>query len=118
MKDRPERQQLEEALKDEQVGSPKIQALAEYCMLKEVEYRLNHRSADIEEFELTKMEVRKVIIEQAIEQRKFSKDAYAYSEAFANAGVTLAPYFEKYNGNPGQVLLDDLREINRGKGIQ
>ena len=74
-------------------------------MLKEVEYRLDHRPADIEEFELLEMQIKKVIIECAIEQRKFSKDAYAYSEAFANAGVTLAPYFEKYNGNPGQVRM-------------
>ena len=67
MKDSPERQQLEEALEDEQVGSPKIRALAEHCMLKEAEYQLDHIPAAIEEFELLEMQIKKVIIERAIE---------------------------------------------------
>jgi hypothetical protein len=32
----PERQALEEALKGERVGLPKIQALADYAMLKDI----------------------------------------------------------------------------------
>ena len=36
MKDSPERQQLEEALRDEKVGSAKIQALGDYGSLKDI----------------------------------------------------------------------------------
>jgi hypothetical protein len=114
MKDRPERQQLEEALKDEPAGSAKIQALADYSKLKEIEYKLEHRQAGADEFDF-QLDIQKIILEQAIQQKHYSKDAAAYCEAFDSAGVILAPYFEKYNGNTGQVLLDDLREINRGK---
>jgi hypothetical protein len=36
MKGSPERQALEEALKDESVGSAKMQALGDYAMLKDI----------------------------------------------------------------------------------
>ena len=39
MKGSPERQALEEALKDESVGSAKIQALGDYAMLKDTMVR-------------------------------------------------------------------------------
>jgi len=38
MKGSPERQALEEALKDERAGSAKIRAFADYAKLKHLEY--------------------------------------------------------------------------------
>jgi hypothetical protein len=108
----PERQALEEALKTEPAGSAKIQALADYAMLKEIK---RHMQIETSQDELLELQISKTVLDLAIDQRRFSSDAYAYVEAFDSAGEILKLYFEKYD-NPGQYILGDLKDINVGKG--
>jgi hypothetical protein len=78
MKGSPERQHLEEALKDERVGSPKIQALAHYAMLKGVEWRTENRPAVIDELDSLQLISEKAVVEQHINMRRISRDVHAY----------------------------------------
>jgi hypothetical protein len=103
----PERQALEEALKTEPAGSAKIQALADYAMLKEIK---RHMQIETSQDELLELQISKTVLDLAIDQRR-----YAYVEAFDSAGEILKLYFEKYD-NPGQYILGDLKDINVGKG--
>jgi hypothetical protein len=116
MKDTPEYKALVEALKDEKAGSLKIQALAYYAMLKDAEYRLAQLRDDVCDLNRRELETCRIFVEQAVESWKYTAEALEYEEAFANAPKTLHLYFTRYNGHPGQVLLEDLAEINRGKG--
>jgi hypothetical protein len=116
MKDTPEYKALEEALKDEKAGSLKIQALAYYTMLKDAEYRLAQLRNDVCDLNRRELETCRIFVEQAVESWKYTAEALEYEEAFANAPKTLHLYFTKYDGHPGHVLLEDLAEINRGKG--
>jgi hypothetical protein len=117
MQDSPERQALEEALRDEPVGSPKIQALADYAMLKDIEWRTEQRPAEIDELDDIQLIIEKTVLEQHIRYRKFHADAYAYIEALKNAEAIVQPYvaLDTPYRNPYQIFLDDLREINREK---
>ena len=120
MRGSPERQALEEALRDEKVGSTKIQALGHYAMLKDIEWRTEHRPAIIDELDGIQLVIQKAVLEQSIGLREFHADAYEYIEEFKNAGVVLEPYLaiDNHYISPYQVFLDDLAEINlekRGK---
>lgn len=114
MKNTPERQALEEALKNDPAGSVKIQALANYAALKDVEYRLKQFRDDTLDYPRIELETRKVCIEYEIERWKFTAEVIEFEEAFASADETLAPYYEKYE-NPGLFILDDVKEINLEK---
>ena len=118
MKDRPERQQLEEALKDEPAGSAKIQALRDYAILKDIAWRTEQRPAVVNDLDARQLIVEKVVVEQRIQLRQFQRDAYEYSEAFTNAEGILQPYLAiaTPSVNPYQVFQEDLREINWQKG--
>ena len=117
MKGSSERQALEEALRDEKVGSAKIQALGDYDNLKDIEWRTEHRPAEMDEFDSMQLIIEKAVLEQHMRLRKFYADAYEYMEAFERAEATLKPYLEIASPYiyPYQVFLDDLREINREK---
>src|SRR4029434_9022687 len=108
MKDSPECQALEEALRDEKVGSTKIQALGDYASLKDVEYRTEHRPAEIDELDGIQLIIEKAVVEQHIQSRKFHADAYEYIEALKNAEAIVQLYLAV--DNPYRVFLDDLRE--------
>jgi hypothetical protein len=116
MKETPEYKALDEALNGEKAGSPKIQALAYYAMLKDAEYRLAQLRDDVCDLNRRELETCRIFVGQAVEGWQYTAEALEYEEAFANAPQTLHLYFTKYNGHPGQVLLEDLAEINRGKG--
>ena len=110
MKTSPERQALEKALENEKAGSAKIRALADYALFEDIVYKIRHRKGN-----LSQLETQKIALEIAMEQKFYGEDAYDYLEASGSAQEILAPYYEKYNGYPGEVLLEDLREINREK---
>jgi hypothetical protein len=78
MKDSPERQALEESLRDEKVGSAKIQALGDYASFKDIEYRTEHRPAEMDELDGIQLIIEKSVLEQHIRLRKFHADAYEY----------------------------------------
>ncbi len=113
MKGSPERQALEESLRDEKVGSTKIQALGDYASLKDIGYRTEYRPAEMDELDGIQLIIEKAVAEKHIQLREFHADAYEYIEAFKNAEAILQPYLAI--DNPYQVFLDDLREINREK---
>jgi hypothetical protein len=115
VKGSPERQQLEEALKNEKAGSPKIRALADYAKLKHVEWQEEHELDARNDRALREFLVRKGYIEWQIEHQAFMADAYEYTGAYEQAGEILAPYFDLYEGHPGEVLINDLKEINKEK---
>ena len=117
MQDSPEPQQLEEALRDEPVGSTKIQALADYAMLKDIAWRTEQRPAEIDELDGIQLIIEKTVVEQHIRSRKFHADAYAYIVALKNAEPIVQPYvaLDTLYRNPYQIFLDDLREINLEK---
>ncbi len=115
MQGSPERQQLEAYLKTEKAGSAKILALAHYAMRKDIEYRTEHRPAEMDEVDQWALISEEVVLDHEINKQKFTRDVDIYLETFDNAGVILAPYFEKYSKNAGRVVLDDLKEINREK---
>ena len=92
MKGSPQRQALEEALRDEKVGSTKIQALGHYAMLKDIEWRTEHRPAIIDEFDAMQLIIEKAAVEQQMRMRKLAVDASEYMEACHNAEAILQPY--------------------------
>jgi hypothetical protein len=114
METTPERQQLEHFLQDEPAGSPKIQALADYAMLKEIKYQIETMTLTDEVFDLR---IRRVVLELAIDQQRFSKNVHAYFETFDKAGEILALYFEKH-ADFCKAVLNDLKDINRQKRRQ
>jgi hypothetical protein len=79
MKGSPERQALEEALRDEKVWSTKIQALGDYASLKDIEYRTEHRPEEMDEIDGIQLIIEKSVVEQHIQLRKFHADAYEYN---------------------------------------
>jgi hypothetical protein len=117
MQGSPQRQALEEALKDARVGSTKIQALGDYASLKDVEWRTEHRPAVIDELDGIQLIIEKAVVEQHIELRHFKADVAEYMEAFEHAEEILKPYVAIDNSyrSPYQLFLDDLMEINREK---
>jgi hypothetical protein len=117
MKGTPQRQHLEEALKDERVGSTKIQALGDYASLKDVEWRTEHRPAVIDELDGIQLIIEKAVVEKLIELRHFQADVCEYMEALENAEDILKPYVAIDNTytSPYQLFLDDLEEINMEK---
>ena len=117
MKGTPQRQALEESLKYERVGSPKIQALADYAMRKDVEWRSEHRPAKMNTLEERQLIAKKAVAEHHIDMWKVSRDVDVYFEAFDNAEAILKPYIAIDNPyiSPYQIFLDDLAEINLEK---
>jgi hypothetical protein len=117
MKGSPERQSLEEELREERGESTKIQALRDYARLKDVEYQTAQRSVDTDEYDNVQLIIKEAMIELHIQQRAFRVDAYEYREAFDSAEAILKPYVATDNPsvNPYRVFLDDLREINMEK---
>jgi hypothetical protein len=115
MEGTPERQHLEEALKDEQAGSAKIRAMADYVRLKQVEQMLKREMGRkyIEDDTISYWERQQIVLSIMIEQQYFKQDAYEYSVAFDNADVVFAPYLK--TEDPYHIFLNDLREINRQK---
>src|SRR6266540_1603700 len=115
MKGSPQRQALEEELRDEKVGSAKIQALGDYASLKDIEYRTEHRPVEMDEFDSIQLIMEKAALEQQMRMRKLDADASKYMEAYNNAEAILKPYVANDNPyiSPYQVFLDDLKEINR-----
>ena len=65
MKGSPERQHLEETLKDERAGSAKIRALSQYVMLKQAEHMIAREQEKryIEDDVLSYWERQKLILE-------------------------------------------------------
>jgi hypothetical protein len=84
MKDSPECQALEEALRDEKVGSAKIQALGDYASLKDVEYRTEHRPVEMDEFDSMQLIMEKAALEQHMRMRKLHADASEYIADFSD----------------------------------
>ena len=117
VKGTPERQALEEALRDEKVGSTKIQALADYAMLKDVEWMTANRPAVIDELDSLQLIAQKAVAEHNIAMWKFRRDVEVYFEALEHAEAILKPYVAIDNPyiSPYQLFLDDLKEINREK---
>ena len=109
MKDRPERQHLEEALKDEPVGSPKIQALGDYAMLKDIEWRTEHRPAEMDEFDSLQLIMEKAALEQYRRMRRLYANFSKYKEAFENAEAIVDPYLatDSTYTSPYQISLPD-----------
>jgi hypothetical protein len=93
MKGSPERQALEEALRDEKVGSAKIQALGDYASLKDIEYRTEHRPAEMDELDGIQLIIEKAVAEKHIQLREFHADAYEYIEAFKKCRGNIATIF-------------------------
>ena len=117
MKGSPQRQALEEVLREERAGSAKIRALSHYVQLKQAESMIEREREQglIGEDTFTHWERQKLILEVTIEHQYFTADAYEYSEAFANAETLFAPFLKLRSGNPYQTFLHDLRAINREK---
>ena len=115
MKGTPERQRLEEALKDEQAGSAKIRALTDHVRLKQMEQMIKRQTEKkyVEDDVLSYWERQQIALSTIIEQQYFKQDAYEYSVAFDNASVIFEPYLK--TENPFRTFLNDLREINREK---
>jgi len=65
--------------------------------------------------DFTQFLVKKALVEYRIEHQAFMEDAYEYTEAYKQAGEILAGYFDRYEGHPGEVLINDLKGINRAK---
>jgi hypothetical protein len=120
MKGSPERRALEEALRDEKVGSTKIQALSHYAMQKDVEWRTEHRPAIIDELDGIQLIIEKAVVEEHIELRYFNADVCEYMEALEHAEELLRPYVVLDNPyvSPYQVFLEDLAEINLDKSTK
>ena len=118
MQGSPERQHLDEALKDERIGSPKIQALAHYAMLKDVEWQTENRPAVIDELDGLQLIAQKAVAEHHIDMWKLRAEVDAFFEAFDNAAAIIAPYLasDDPQRSPYQLFLEDLKEINWEKG--
>jgi len=117
MKGTPERQHLEEELKDERAGSGKIRALSHYVMRKQAELMMQREQERrySEDDEMSYWERQKITLDVTIELQYFTQDAYVYSKTIENAQTIFEPYLKMTNVNPYQTFLDDLREINREK---
>ena len=85
MKGTRERQILEESLRDERAGSAKIRAIADHAMLKDAEWRIDHRPAKMQEVAVLRLEMQKFSIEKIIEFHEFDQDADLYQNGFETA---------------------------------
>jgi len=102
MKGTPERQHLEEVLKDERAGSEKIRALSHYVMRKQAELMMQRQQERrySEDDEMSYWERQKITLDVTIELQYFTQDAYVYSKTIENAQTIFEPYLKMTNVNP------------------
>jgi hypothetical protein len=113
MKERSEYQQLEEVLRKERAGSPKIRALAHWLMQENVRFKMSQPKTPSEERKLITEEA---IIEYRIWFEGFSAEVIEYTEAYEHAFELLQPFVNKFiDEGKLDILLVYLREINREK---
>ena len=116
MKGTPERQHLEEILKDDKAGSAKIRGLADFLLLKDLQWRLAYKRQELSQEEIYELRSRKGFMIQHSWLQNFKEDSDEYISAFEGAYEILQPYIAKYmDEGKLTVLLIYLREINREK---
>src|SRR5262245_39609989 len=111
MKDTAAYKGLEELLKNEEAGSAKIRALADWLMQERLKWRLEHDCR-------TPSQRQKLITEEAyidirIFMEGYKEDAAEYLDAYENAFELLQPHIDKFMDEGRlHILLIYLREIN------